>query len=147
MQPVGDTVPDSAGTVRGGRPSLARWPGTSVALGLATSSGPRPDTPGCSTPGARSRVESDARSASTAATEADTGDLAIPVEMEHDEGGPREVLLPTVKPRFGADYFEPRRLLFQRGDTFLPTLIPSAPDATHPMPPATRPRCPTGPPI
>ena len=70
-----------------------------------------PDTPGYSTPVARNAAESDARSTSTAATEADTRDLEIPVEMNHDEGGPREVLLPTVKPRFGAAYFEPRRLL------------------------------------
>ena len=132
-----DSVPDTGGSVRDGRPSPAHWPDTSPALGLATSGAPLPDTQGCSSTVARRTEETNDPSlrTSTAATEVGRGDIEIPVEIKQTDGGPREVLLPKVKPRFEAQHFDPRRLFSHRSVTaahFTSTLIPPSEHATTP---------------
>ena len=90
--------------------------------------------PDCSRTFEHSRGESDGRNpcAGNAAIAADKGGIENPVQMKQAEGGPREVTLPKVKPRFQAIYFEPRRLFFQAA-----ALPPSLPTSLHYNSPTT----------
>lgn len=98
---AGGIVPDSGGTAPGGTLCPFRWLDTSAAPSAATTAARPPYTRRCNKTFAHSKAENDGRSLCTgnAATAARKGGIETPVEMKQAERGPREVVLPTVKPR------------------------------------------------
>jgi hypothetical protein len=101
---AGGIVPDNGGTAPGGTLCPFRWLDTSAEPSAATTAVPPPCIRRRNKTSARSKGESDGRSLCTgsAATAAHRGGIETPAEMKQAERGPREVVLPTVKPRFEA---------------------------------------------
>jgi hypothetical protein len=126
MGGAGGIVLDSGGTAPGGTLYPFRWLDTSAEPSAATTAVPPPGIRRCNKTSARSKGESDGHSpcAGNAATAARRGGIETRAEMKQAERGPREVVLPKVKPRFEAWYFVPRRLFSGGSGPTIATYFP-----------------------